>query len=90
MEQTCNLPVRVLTVCGADGKMQPLRFQLEDEKHQVQTVAIEQIVSVREVQYVGIEALVFLCRAEFGGGRRLFELRYTIRTHRWVLLRMFH
>lgn len=88
METRCNLPIQILTVCGADGKIQPIRFRLEDEQHMLLTVSIKEIVSVNEVQYVGIEALIFLCKGDFGGKERLFELRYTIRTHKWVLLRM--
>lgn len=88
MERFCNIPVEILTVCGTDGRMQPLRFRLEDENHQLHTVSVRQVLSVKEVQYVGIEAMVYLCRAEFEGRERLFELRYTVRTHRWVLLRM--
>ena len=65
-----------------------LRFRLEDAAHRLHTVSVKQVVSVKEVQYVGIEALIYLCRADFGGRERLFELRYTVRSHRWVLLRM--
>jgi len=36
---------------------------------------------------VGIEAFIFLCRATVGEKRWLFELRYTVRTHTWCLLR---
>lgn len=88
MEARPNLPIQVLSFCGTDGRLQPIRFRLEDEEHQMQTVSIREIVSVNEVQYVGIEALVFLCKATLGGRERLLELRYTIRTHRWVLRRL--
>lgn len=88
VEQLCNIPVEILTVCGTDGRLQPIRFRLEDEAHQLHTVSVGQVISVKEVQYVGIEALVYLCKAEFRGRERLFELRYTVSTHRWVLLRM--
>jgi hypothetical protein len=36
---------------------------------------------------VGIEAQIFLCRATVGERRWLFELKYTIRSHNWCLLR---
>ena len=88
MESRCSIQVQVLSFCGTDGRIQPIRFRLEDEAHQLQTVAVRQVVSASEVQYAGVEALVFLCRGEFGGRERLFELRYAIRTHRWVLLRV--
>ena len=86
MEQK-NFPVDVICVCSADGDIRPLRFRMEDEHHQLLRVDIDEIVSARDVQFVGIEARIFLCRATVGKKRWLFELRYTIRSHNWCLLR---
>lgn len=80
-------PVDVIAVCSANGDIRPLRFRMEDEKHQLLRVDIEEIVSTKLVQYVGIEARIFLCRATVRGRQWLFELRFTIRSHSWCLLR---
>lgn len=80
-------PVDVICVCNACGEIRPLRFRMEDEAHQLLRVNIDEIISVKEIQYVGIEAYIFLCRAEVEGREWLFELKYTIRTHSWCLLR---
>ena len=37
------------------------------------------------MEYVGLEAFVFLCKAETEGREKLYELRYTVATHRWTL-----
>ena len=80
-------PVDVISMCSASGDIRPLRLRMEDEAHQLLRVDIEEIVSVKEVQYVGIEATIFLCRATVREKRWLFELKYTIRTHSWCLMR---
>ena len=80
-------PVDVISICSADGQIKPLRLRMEDEAHQLMRVDIDEIVSCKEVQYVGIEAFIFLCRATVRESRWLFELRYTVRTHTWCLLR---
>ena len=80
-------PVDVISMCSANGDIRPLRFRMEDEDHQLLRVDIDEIVSCRPVQYVGIEAQIFLCSAIIKGKRALFELRYTIRSHSWCLLR---
>ena len=41
--------------------------------------------SPRSVEYVGLEAFVFLCKAHLDGREKLYELRYTVATHRWTL-----
>ena len=80
-------PVDVISVCSANGDIRPLRFRIEDESHQLMRVDIDEVISSRQIQYVGIEAQVFLCSATVAGKRWLFELKYTIRSHNWCLLR---
>lgn len=80
-------PVDVISVCSASGEIRPLRLRMEDESHQLLRIDIEQIISTKEIQYVGIEATVFLCQATVKEKKWLFELKYTIRTHSWCLLR---
>ena len=54
---------------------------------QLHTVHITEIIDSRFVEYVGIETFVFLCKALLEGAEKLYELRYTVRTHRWTLFR---
>lgn len=86
MEQNIR-PVDVICVCSANGDIRPLRMRMEDEKHQLLRIDIDEVISSRDVQYVGIEARIYLCRAMVEGRKWLFELKYTIRSHTWCLLR---
>ena len=82
-----NLPVDVISVCSADGEIRPLSLRMEDEEHQLLRVDIDEIISTKPIQYVGIEAQIFLCKAMVKGKQWLFELKYTIRTHCWCFYR---
>ena len=82
-----NLPVDVISVCSADGEIRPLRLRMEDEEHQLLRVDLDEIISTKPIQYVGIEAQIFLCKAMIKGKQWLFELKYTIRTHCWCFYR---
>ena len=82
-----NQPVDVISVCTADGEIRPLRLRVEDEQHQLLRIDIEEIISMKPIQYVGIEAQIFLCKAVVKGKEWLFELKYTIRTQSWCLFR---
>ena len=86
MEQL-NMPVDVISVCSANGDIRPLRLRMESEDHQLLRIDIDEIVSSKPVQYVGIEAIIFLCRATVGEKEWLLELKYTIRTHSWCIMR---
>ena len=75
-------------MCSANGDILPLRLRMEDEDHQLLRVDVEEVISCKKIQYVGIEAHVFLCKATVRDKKWLFELKYTIRSHSWVLQRM--
>ena len=81
------VPVQVLSLFSADGAPQPVRFRFEDPEHHLHTVHITQVVDVREVTFCGMEAYRFLCLSEEEGAAHLFELDYSIRSHRWRLRR---
>lgn len=83
-----NLQIEMISVCGTDGKLTPLRFRMEDESQCLQTVAITQVICAKPIQYAGIDAIQYLCKALLDGREKLFELRYTIVTHRWSVFRV--
>ena len=80
-------PVDVICICSANGEIRPLRLRMEDEDHQLLRIDIEEILSSKAIQYVGVEANVYLCRAVVHEKQWLFELKYTVRTHTWCLHR---
>ena len=80
-------PVDVICVCSASGEIKPLRFRLEDAEHHLLRIDIDEVISTRDIQYVGIEARIYLCRAMVGKVQWIFELKYTIRSHRWCFFR---
>ena len=80
-------PVDVISMCSASGEIRPLRLRIEDEQHQLLRIDIQEIISIKEIKYLGIEATVYLCRATVREKEWLFELKSTIRSHNWSFLR---
>ena len=80
-------PVDVISVCRADGSIEPLRFQVPDAQQQMVRVCVDEIVGKREIPHVGVEARVFLCRGTMEDHECMFELKYTFRAHCWQILR---
>ena len=89
MEQTI-CPVDVISVCSADGEIRPLRLRLENREQQKIRIDIEEVLSVQEIRYTGVEAHIFLCRGRADEREMLFELKYTFRSHIWHLLQKLH
>ncbi len=82
-----NRQLELLSVCASDGTLTPLRFRMEDDAHCLQTVVITKVISYKSIQYAGIDAIQYLCKAHLSGKERLFELRYFVKTHSWSLFR---
>ena len=77
--------VEMISICGADGSMQPLRFRFHDEDGCVQVARVLEILSCREVKYVGVEAYVFTCRVRTDERELIITVRYSVRAHQWLL-----
>ena len=82
-----NANVDMISVCNSDGSMQPLRFRYEDEKQCRHLGRVVEILCCEKVAYVGVEAYVFTCRAVIGEEERLLKLKYSVRGHRWCLVK---
>ena len=82
-----NVPVQVIVHCDAGGALNPLRFQYEDDKHMICTVQVDQITDCRKTTFVGIEAIHYICKGQENGKEHMYELKYTINTHKWALYR---
>lgn len=79
--------IEVIAVFDTCGKFQPLRFRFQGEDSQLHRVDIDKVLSVQKVTYVGIESMIYLCRAQLEDRERVFELKYTVRSHDWELIR---
>ena len=82
--------IEVICVCDTRGNVRPLRFRFEDPEHQLRVLDIQEILYEKNTEYVGIEAILYGCRVILAGQEHLFELRYTIRSIRWVITRILY
>lgn len=87
---TRNQPVDVIAVCHADGSLQPLRFRYEDGGHRLHSVHVDEVLCCKPVEYVGIEAFIYTCRAFEEELEHLFELKFSVRSHCWTLFRVLY
>lgn len=80
--------IEMISVCGSDGKLTPIRFRMEREDQSMQVVPILQVMCCNPVQYAGIDALQYLCKGKVNEQEKMFELRYTLKTHCWSIYRV--
>ena len=78
--------VDVISVCSAEGDILPLRLQMIDELGQLLRIHIQQAKLLERIDHVGVEAVIFQCRARVYERDIRFRLKYTYRSHVWHLL----
>lgn len=78
--------VDVICVCSTEGGIRPLRFRATDEQDQKLCINIDEVLRTDEIKTFGREQQIFLCRATVDGRKWLFELKFSVRAHRWYLL----
>jgi len=78
--------VDVISVCNAEGEILPLRLQMIDELGQLLRIHIQQAKLLERIDHVGVEAVIFQCRARVYERDIRFRLKYTYRSHVWHLL----
>ena len=82
--------VDMISVCNADGSLQPLRFRFADRDQTVRRVQVLETLACRETKYLHVEAYEYTCRVHTEEGETLARLRYAIRLHRWSLFRQIY
>ena len=86
--ETRICPVYVVFLWRGGWRHPPVPFWNGNGNAGFTRVDISRVINCCQIQYVGIEAYVFLCEAWMEEKRQLLELRYTIRSHTWCLLRV--
>ena len=74
-----NQPIKVMAIFNTDGKIEPVKFRLDD-----QVVMIQKITKVYEEQTVGNKRLVFVCQHN---GRDIYEIKYELDSKTWYLFK---
>lgn len=85
-----NIPVQLVSVFSTLGDITPRWFRYEEEDLGIVRVDIGEIIAVKEINFVGIKMLQYICKARINQQDRMFELRYEINSHRWTFHQMIY
>lgn len=74
-----NEPIKVMAIFHPDGKIEPLKFRLDE-----QIVNIEKVMKSYEEKIVGNKRIIFVC---MHNGKDIYELKYEVGTKIWYLFK---
>ena len=74
-----NEPIKVIATFYPDGKVEPIKFRLDDN-----VVYVQKVVKTYEEKTVGNKRLVFVCQHN---NSDLYELKYELDSKVWYLFK---
>lgn len=74
-----NKPIKVMAIFNTDGKIEPVKFRLED-----QVVRIDKILKTYTESLVGNNRMVFVCQHN---GCDIYEIKYELDSKLWYLFK---
>jgi hypothetical protein len=88
MEQTVNIPVQMLCYVSTQGEFTPIHFRFEDDEHHLLTVDVTKILTHKTTSFNGIKEIHYICKAPIGEKEVMFDLKYTVESHKWVIFKL--
>ena len=79
--------IEMIAYFKKDGKINPIRFRLEEE-NKCQVVKIERVISTDVEKLCGNKMWVFTCSAVIENIEKIFELKYDIERCSWILYKI--
>ena len=74
-----NQPIKVMAIFYPNGKIEPIKFRLDDV-----VVAVEQVMKTYEENTVGNRRITFVC---IHNGKDIYELKYEMNSKIWYLFK---
>lgn len=79
--------IEMIAYFDKDGKVKPLRFRLEEDDANT-VVKINKIITIDSEKYCGNKMLVYTCSAVINNVEKVFEIKFDIEGHRWILFKI--
>lgn len=70
------------------GVPHPIRFKITSEDESEKVIKVDKVFAVDKERLVGNDMLVFKCQSIINNTQKIFELKYELRTCRWILFKM--
>ncbi len=81
-------PVEMVAWFTQEGVPKPVRFRLVNEEGVYTIIKIDRIVSKDKEKLAGNDMLIFKCESMIKGIQKIYEIKYELRTCKWILYKM--
>lgn len=81
-------PIDMVCWFEKTGMPHPVRFKVARDDESETVIKIDRVITVDKEKLAGNDMLVFKCQSVINNATRLFELKYELRTCKWILFKM--
>jgi len=86
--QVLAKPISVVAWYEENGMPHPVRFKIKAEDESEMVMKIGKVMFKDKEKIAGNEMLIFKCRSVIDGIQKIFEIKYELRTCKWILFKM--
>lgn len=81
-------PIEVVSYTSNNGDVRPLRFRLQMDDETIKVIKVDKIIVKETEKLAGNIMLVFKCQSLIDDVMKLFEIKYDLKTCRWILYKI--
>ncbi|KPU42265.1 hypothetical protein OXPF_40500 [Oxobacter pfennigii] len=81
-------PIQMLAWFNEQGYPNPIRFRFESGSESFTVIKVDKILKKDIEKIGGNDTVVFKCQSLINGLEKVFEIKYELRTMKWVLFKI--
>lgn len=81
-------PIDVIVYATKEGQLNPVRFRIENKDESNTVIKVDKVISTERERLAGNDMLIFRCRSIINNVERIYEIKYELRTCKWMLYKM--
>jgi len=81
-------PVDMVAWFDKEGIPHPVRFRIINEDSSNKVIKVDRVITREVEKLAGNNMMVFNCFSEISGTGRSFQLKYELKTCKWVLFKI--
>lgn len=81
-------PIEVISYTDDKGDIRPLRFRLKIEDDTVKVIKVDKVIVKETEKLAGNIMFIFKCQSLIDNVLKLFEIKYDLKTCKWMLYKI--
>jgi hypothetical protein len=81
-------PIDMIVYITHEGSLNPVRFRVKNEDDSDTVIKVDKVIFTDREKIAGNDMLIFRCRSLIDGIERIYEIKYEIRTCKWILFKI--